>query len=255
VTCIVVTGGSAGIGLQIARRLGQGGAEVVLVARDPTRLGEAADSLRSQGISCQATALDVRDGDAVNALIDSLPRVDGVVNNAAGNFVRPAAEMSLNGFRAVVEISLYGTFNFSTAVARRLMAEGRGGSICNIIATYAWTGAPGVSHSAAAKAGMLAFTKSVAREWGENGIRVNAVAPGFVPTQNATANILSDPAASEQMKKLIPLGRFGEAGEIAEAVDFLMSDRAAYITGTVLTVDGGRSLGISMHAAGAQTRG
>lgn len=254
-TCVVVTGGSAGIGLQIARRLGQGGAEIVMVARDQARLGEAADVLTSEGISCRAAALDVRDGDAVNDLIESLPGVDGVVNNAAGNFVSPAVEMSAKGFRAVVEISLYGTFNFSTAVARRLMTEGRHGSICNIIATYAWTGAPGVSHSAAAKAGVLAFTKSVAREWGAQGIRVNAVAPGFVPTQNATANILSDPDASEHMRKLIPLGRFGHVDEIADAVDYLMSDRAAYVTGAVLTVDGGRSLGISMHAAGAQAHG
>jgi len=253
-TCIIVTGGSAGIGLQIARRLGEGGTEVVLVARNRDRLGEAADALRSEGIPCRTAALDVRDSDAVNDLVGSLPRVDGLVNNAAGNFVSPAVEMSLNGFRAVVEISLYGTFNFSTALARRLIAEGRGGSMCNIVTTYAWTGAPGVSHSAAAKAGMLAFTKSVAREWGEHGIRVNAVAPGFVPTQNATANILSDPAASERMKDLIPLGRFGKVDDIADAVGYLMSERANYVTGAVLTVDGGRSLGISMHAVSDQAR-
>ncbi len=253
-TCVIVTGGSAGIGLQIARRLGEGGTEVVLVARNRDRLGEAADALRSEGIPCRTAALDVRDSDAVNDLVGSLPRVDGLVNNAAGNFVSPAVEMSLNGFRAVVEISLYGTFNFSTALARRLIAEGRGGSMCNIVTTYAWTGAPGVSHSAAAKAGMLAFTKSVAREWGEHGIRVNAVAPGFVPTQNATANILSDPAASEHMRNLIPLGRFGKVDDIADAVGYLMSERANYVTGAVLTVDGGRSLGISMHAVSDQAR-
>ncbi|MDQ3734538.1 MAG: SDR family oxidoreductase [Actinomycetota bacterium] len=253
-TCVIVTGGSTGIGLQIARRLGAEGTEVVLVARNPDRLGEAADALGSEGIACRTAALDVRDGDAVNDLVGALPQVDGLVNNAAGNFVSPAVDMSLKGFRAVVEISLYGTFNFSTAVARRLMAQRRGGSMCNIIATYAWTGAPGVSHSAAAKAGMLAFTKSVAREWGEHGIRVNAVAPGFVPTQNATANILSDPATAERMRDLIPLGRFGQVDEIADAVSYLMSERASYITGSVLTVDGGRSLGISMHATRDQAR-
>ena len=173
----IVTGGSAGIGLDIARTLARAGHDLVLVARDQEKLDLAATDISSLGVSCETASLDVRDADAVGALIDRLPEVDGVVNNAAGNFAKPTVELSLNGFRAVVEISLYGTFNFSTAVARRLMAEKKGGAICNIITTYAWTGAPGVAHSAAAKAGMLAFTKSVAREWGPDGIRVNAVAP------------------------------------------------------------------------------
>lgn len=246
---VVVTGGSAGIGLEIARRLAYDGAEVVLIARNSERLDEAAGGLRAEGLACQTAALDVRDRAAVDALIAALPRVDGVVNNAAGNFTCPTVDLSLGGFRAVVEISLYGTFNLSTALAARLIEEQRPGAICNIIATYAWTGAPYVSHSAAAKAGVLAFTKSVAREWGEHRIRVNAVAPGFVPTENASKHILSSPGAVDRMRSLIPLGRFGRAAEIAEAVAYLMSDRAAYVTGSVLTVDGGRSLGVSMHAA------
>lgn len=192
----VVTGGSSGIGLEIARQFAQAGHDLVLVARDKDRLGKAAHELAGYNVTCQTASLDVRDGDAVNALIDGLPTVDGVVNNAAGNFAKPTVELSLNGFRAVVEISLYGTFNFSVALARRLMAEQKRGTICNVIATYAWTGAPGVAHSAAAKAGMLGFTKSVAREWGPNGIRVNAVAPGFVATEAAVSNILSSPGAS-----------------------------------------------------------
>ncbi|WP_248761105.1 SDR family oxidoreductase [Pseudarthrobacter sp. SSS035] len=243
----IVTGGSSGIGLEIAKTFARAGHNVVLVARDQGRLDLASREIASFGVACETAALDVRDADAVAALIDRLPEVDGVVNNAAGNFAKPTVDLSLNGFRAVVEISLYGTFNFSTAVARRLMAEKKRGAICNIIATYAWTGAPGVAHSAAAKAGMLAFTKSVAREWGPNGIRVNAVAPGFVATDSAVANILSTRGASERMLDMIPLGRFAEAKEIAEAVTFLMSEKADYITGGVLTVDGGRSLGLTMH--------
>ncbi|MEC3979051.1 SDR family oxidoreductase [Amycolatopsis sp. H20-H5] len=246
---LIVTGGSAGIGLQIARRLAVDGNEVVLVGRSTDRLTAAELSLAADGLTCRTASLDVRDADAVNDLVENLPQVDGVVNNAAGNFTARTADMSLNGFRAVVEISLYGTFNFSTAVARRLIADGRPGAMCNIITTYAWTGAPGVAHSAAAKAGMLAFTKSVGREWGEHGIRVNAVAPGFVPTDSATAHILSSPAAADRMLGLIPLARFGRTEEIADAVGFLMSDQASYITGSVLTVDGGRSLGVSMHDA------
>lgn len=244
---LIVTGGSAGIGLQIARRLASDGNEVVLVGRNMDRLKAAETSLAEDGSTCRTAPLDVRDADAVKHLVENLPRVDGVVNNAAGNFTARTIDLSLNGFRAVVEISLYGTFNFSTAVARRLIAEGRPGAMCNIITTYAWTGAPGVAHSAAAKGGMLAFTKSVAGEWGEHGIRVNAVAPGFVPTESATAHILSSPAAADRMLERIPLARFGRTEEIAEAVAFLMSEQAAYITGSVLTVDGGRSLGPSMH--------
>jgi len=248
----LVTGGSSGIGLSIAHRLGSEGHSVVLAARSPDRLEAAARTLRQEEIDCATHRLDVRDADAVSALVQGLPSVDGVVNNAAGNFACPTVDLTPNGFRAVVEISLYGTFFTSQALARRLIAEGRPGVILNIIATYAWTGAPGVAHSAAAKAGMLAFTKSVAREWGEHGIRVNALAPGFVPTSEASANILSDPDAESAMRGLIPLGRFGATEEIAEAASFLMSDRAEYITGAVLTVDGGRSLGLAMH--GARTR-
>lgn len=247
----VVTGGSAGLGLKIAQKLASDGNEVVLVGRRLDRLEAAQRLLTDEDLSCRIAALDVRDGDAVTHLVNELPAIDGVVNNAAGNFVAKTVDLSLNGFRAVVEISLYGTFNFSTALARRLIAEGRPGVVCNMVATYAWTGAPGVAHSAAAKAGMLAFTKSVAREWGEHNIRVNAVAPGFVPTDNAKAQILSSPGAAEHMLGLIPLARFGDSAEIADAVSFLMGDQSSYITGTVLTVDGGRSLGVSMHSAAA----
>jgi NAD(P)-dependent dehydrogenase (short-subunit alcohol dehydrogenase family) len=248
VSTFIVTGGSAGIGLEIARRLATDGNDIVIVGRSLDRLESAQRALAHDGLSCRTAALDVRDAEAVNHLVRELPCIDGVINNAAGNFAAPTVDLSLNGFRAVVEISLYGTFNFSTAVARRLIAEQKPGVMCNIITTYAWTGAPGVAHSAAAKAGMLAFTKSVAREWGEHNIRVNAVAPGFVPTDSARAQILSSPTAAEHMLDLIPLARFGRTDEIAAAVSFLMGEHASYITGSVLTVDGGRSLGIAMHA-------
>jgi NAD(P)-dependent dehydrogenase (short-subunit alcohol dehydrogenase family) len=238
----------AGIGYAIAERLGRDGNEVVIAARNEERLAAACEKLRALGIRAEGVSLDVRDHDAVEAAIEGLDSVDGVVNNAAGNFVCHAEELSPNGFRAVVEISLYGTFHTSGALARRLIREGKPGAICNIIATYAWTGAPYVAHSAAAKAAMLAFAKSVAREWGDRGIRVNCVAPGFVATENAAANILADPAAAEAMRQFIPVGRFGEPEEIAAAVRYLMSDEARYVTGAVLSVDGGRSLGPAMHA-------
>lgn len=243
----IVTGGSAGIGFAIARRLAANGHELVLVARRLGPLEEAARALSAEGARVSVADLDVRDADAVGRLVAELPAVDGVVNNAAGNFACPAVDLSPNGFRAVVEISLYGCFNFSTAVARRLIAEGRPGAVLNIVATYAWTGAPGVAHSAAGKAGMIAFTKSVAREWASHGIRVNALAPGFVPTDNAVAGLAPSEEARSRMRGHIPLGRFAEAAEIAEPAAFLMSEAASYITGAVVTADGGRSLGQALH--------
>jgi 2,4-dienoyl-CoA reductase (NADPH2) len=244
---VIVTGGSAGIGLAIARRLAADGHGLVLVARRRGPLEEAAAALAADGARVSVADLDVRDAAAVDALVEGLDTVDGVVNNAAGNFTCPAVDLSPNGFRAVVEISLFGCFNCSTAVARRLIAEGRPGAVLNIVATYAWTGAPGVAHSAAAKAGMVAFTKSVAREWAPHGIRVNALAPGFVPTEGALAGLLPTEEARERMRDHIPIGRFAGAEEIAEPAAFLMSDRASYVTGAVLTADGGRSLGAALH--------
>ncbi|MBS1692821.1 MAG: SDR family oxidoreductase [Actinobacteria bacterium] len=246
---IVVTGGATGIGYAIAQRLVRDGDDVVLISRTPAKLEAAAESLAGEPGNVSVYAVDVRDHDAVAAVIDGLPGVDGLVNNAAGNFTARTVDLSSRAFRAVVEISLYGTFNASQALARRLIREGRPGVVLNIVASYAWTGAPLVAHSAAAKAGMIAFTKSVAREWGPDRIRVNALAPGFVPTDNAVAGILSDPGAQERMLDLIPLGRFGTAGEIADVAAFLLGEQSSYVTGAVFAADGGRSLGVPMHAA------
>jgi 2,4-dienoyl-CoA reductase (NADPH2) len=252
VSTIVVTGGATGIGLAIAHALHRDGHALVLASRSEERLRRAQAALRQEGASCDVAVLDVRDHESVAALFRTLPAVDGLVNNAAGNFACATVDLTPNGFRAVVEISLFGCFHCSQALARRLLDEGRPGAILNIVATYAWTGAPGVAHSAAAKAGMVAFTRSVAREWGPAGIRVNALAPGFVPTENAVRGLLEHEAAQARMRSLIPLGRFGDAGEVADVAAFLLSDRASYVTGTVVTADGGRSLGLSLHDVAGQ---
>lgn len=243
----VVTGGATGIGFGIARHLNKLGHHVVLASRDEVKLRRAADELGGGIGRCDIHPLDVRDPEAVAELFERFPDVAGLVNNAAGNFTSPTLDLSFNGFRAVVEISLYGTFNASQAFARQLVAQGRPGVILNIVASYAWTGAPLVAHSAAAKAAMVAFTKSVAREWGPYGIRVNAMAPGFVPTESAVRGILASPEAQERMLDLIPLGRFGTTEEIADVAAFLLGDASRYVTGAVFAADGGRSVGIAMH--------
>ena len=246
---IVVTGGATGIGYGITERLVNDGDHVVLISRNPDKLEAAAESLADGPGKVSTYAVDVRDHDAIAGVIDTLPSVDGLVNNAAGNFTARTVDLSFRAFRSVVEISLYGTFNASQALAKRLLRERKPGVILNIVASYAWTGAPLVAHSAAAKAGMVAFTKSVAREWGPDNIRVNALAPGFVPTDNAVAGILSDQHAQERMLDLIPLGRFGSTAEIADVAAFLLGDQSRYVTGAVFAADGGRSLGVSMHSA------
>lgn len=246
-TRTLVTGGATGIGFAIVERLAAEGHGVVLASRNEERLEAARRRLAGGGADCETAVLDVRDGEAVADLFERLAPLDGLVNNAAGNFACPTLELSSNGFRAVVEISLLGCFHCSQAFARRLVAEERPGAILNIVATYAESGAPRVAHSAAAKAGMVAFTKSVAREWGPHGIRVNALAPGFVPTEAAVGQILDSEEAQARMLAAIPLGRFAAPEEIAEAAAFALSERAAYMTGAVLTVDGGRSLGASLH--------
>jgi NAD(P)-dependent dehydrogenase (short-subunit alcohol dehydrogenase family) len=244
---VLVTGGGSGIGFAIARRIARGGDHVVVASRDASRVETACRTLRHEGLSCSAHTCDVRDPAAVQRLFEEAGDLDVLINNAAGNFVCPSLELSPNGFRAVVESSLHGSFFCSQELARHVIERRTGGVILNLVASYADSGAPGVVHSAAAKAGLVAITKTLAREWAPHGIRVNALAPGFVATDAARTNILSSPEAEERMRSLIALGRFADGDEIAAAAAWLVSDEASYCTGAVLTVDGGRSLGLAMH--------
>jgi NAD(P)-dependent dehydrogenase (short-subunit alcohol dehydrogenase family) len=167
-----------------------------------------------------------------------------LINNAAGNFITPAEELSPNGFRTVVDIVLNGTFFCSRAAARHWIQKDQAGTIVNIIATYAWTGAPGVVHSAAAKAGVLNMTQTLAGEWGPKKIRVNAVAPGIVVTENASKNLgYDDPKIQKAVTGTIPLRRLATAEEVADSVAYLASPFASYVTGSCLAIDGGLWLG------------
>ena len=169
-----------------------------------------------------------------------------LINNAAGNFLAHAIDLSPNGWRAVIDIVLNGTFYCSTAVARSMREAGVGGSILNVIATYAWTGNPMTAHSAAAKAGVWNLARSLAVEWAPLGIRVNCIAPGPLDSEGAAERLFPTPEIREKMLDDIPAHRFTTLEDVVASALFLLSDDAGHITGETLTVDGGQALGQGM---------
>ena len=187
----IVTGGGSGLGRAIALELGRLGAAVAVAGRRPEPLEETLALVTGSGGRGLAVPTDVRDPEAVDALVaatvDELGRVDVLVNNAAGNFVVKAEELSPNGWRAVVSIVLDGGFLCSRAAGKQMIEQGDGGAILSVIASYAWTGGPGTIHSAAAKAGLVAMTKTLAVEWAPHGIRANCICPGPTDTEGAGA--------------------------------------------------------------------
>jgi NAD(P)-dependent dehydrogenase (short-subunit alcohol dehydrogenase family) len=242
----IVTGGGTGIGLAIARTLGRLGARVVVASRSAAHLDAGTRAVEDSGADALGVTVDVRDPAQVDAMVAQavarFGRVDILVNNAAGNFICRAEDLSPNGWNAVIGIVLNGSFYCSRAVGRHMISRGGGGSIVSILANYAWTGSPGTIHSASAKAGVMAMTQTLAAEWGPHGIRVNAVAPGPVESAGAARQLWSTPQAVATITASVPLKRWGRAEEVADAVAFLVSPHAAYITGETLTVDGGQWL-------------
>jgi NAD(P)-dependent dehydrogenase (short-subunit alcohol dehydrogenase family) len=174
-----------------------------------------------------------------------------LINNAAGNFVCPAERLSPHAWRAVLGIVLDGTFYCSKAFGRRMIEAG-GGQILNIVAIYAWTGMPGVVHSASAKAGVLAMTRTLAAEWARHSIRVNAIAPGPFHSEGAASNLWPEELAKQHLEQRVPLKRFARADEVAAQCLHLLSPASAYITGECLVIDGGASLGQGMWEPGTR---
>ena len=243
---IIITGGGSGLGKSMAARFGELGANLVIASRRQQVIQDAADELRNTGAEVLGLTCDVRDVASVQALVDRTKKqfgtIDILLNNAAGNFISPTENLSPNGFKVVVDIVLHGTFNCTHAVGKEMIANG-GGSILNIVTTYAWTGSGYVVPSAAAKAGVLAITRSLAVEWAKYGIRSNAIAPGPFPTKGAWSRLAPPGLGIEKkMKNRIPLKRFGEHIELANLASYLISDEAGYINGEVVTIDGGEWL-------------
>ena len=238
----IVTGGATGIGRAIARGFARLGADVCIASRKADVLARAAAELSTEtGRTILAVAADVRNPDDAQRVIDAAVArfggLDTVVNNAAGNFLAPAATLSSNGFKTVVDIDLVGTFHMCRAAFAALAASRRG-AIINISATLHYHGTPLQLHASAAKAGVDALTRNLAVEWGGAGIRVNGIAPGPIADTEGMRRLAPGDAAA-RAKAGIPLGRFGTTDEIAAAAVFLRSAAAAYVTGTVLVVDGG----------------
>jgi NAD(P)-dependent dehydrogenase (short-subunit alcohol dehydrogenase family) len=243
----IITGGGTGIGLAIADALGRAGANLVIASRNPENLAKGEATLKAAGHSVATATVDVRNPEQVDAMVATAVAafggVDILINNAAGNFIARAEDLSPNGWNAVIGIVLNGSFYCSRTVGRHLIARKSGGSIVSILANYVWTGSAGTIHSAAAKAGVMSMTQTLAAEWAGHGIRVNAVAPGPIESPGAAKQLWDSPEAIQRITDMVPLKRWGKPEEIANAVAFLVSPYASYITGDVMTIDGGAWLG------------
>lgn len=241
----LITGGGSGIGAGIATRFAEQGARVALLGRKLDKLEGVAQQVAAAGGQALPLPADVRDFAPVEAAVaqvsSTFGRLDILINSAAGNFLSPAAGLSANGFRTVIEIDLVGTFNASRACFQALSKQG--GSIVSITATQAWVPTPLQCHAGAAKAGIAKLTQDLALEWGSSGVRVNAVAPGPIADTEGMRRLAPDETdARSRLERKMPVGRWGRVAEIADAVLFLVSPAASFITGTTLVVDGGQSL-------------
>ncbi|WP_017727850.1 2,4-dienoyl-CoA reductase [Halalkalibacterium ligniniphilum] len=244
---IIVTGGSNGMGKAMAKRFVELGANVTISGRNHERLEAAKKEIEGGAGQVLTVQMDVRDPEHVDRMIaetkKAFGRIDGLVNNAAGNFLCAAEDLSHNGWKAVVDIVLHGTWYCTQAVGKEWIANDQQGSVVNMVASYAWTAGPGVVHSASAKAGVLAMTRSLAVEWGTKyGIRLNAISPGIIEGTGGAEKLIPSEEAHQALLDSIPSRRFGTLEEVAGVAAFLFSSEAQYMNGECLTLDGGQWL-------------
>lgn len=245
---VIVTGGSSGMGKFMAGKFANEGANVVITGRTEDKLAVAKTELMKTATGDICTVpMDVRKPEDVATMVEKTIEKYGdihhLVNNAAGNFIVDAEALSVNGWNTVIDIVLNGTFYCSREVGKYWIDNEKKGSILNMVATYAWGAGAGVIHSSAAKAGVLNLTRTLAVEWGTKyGIRVNAIAPGPIERTGGAGKLFESEAAAKRTLSSVPLQRLGKPEEIAELAYFLFSDKAAYINGEVVTMDGGQWL-------------
>ncbi|HXZ42451.1 MAG TPA: SDR family oxidoreductase [Terriglobales bacterium] len=243
---ILITGGGTGLGKGMAQRFLELGAAVYICGRRQQVLEKTVAELdRFARAKIRSFSCDVRDVSRVEEMIASIWQegpLDIVVNNAAGNFLARTEELSPGAFEAVIGIVLMGTIHVTMACGKRWLQNRHRGTVLNIATTYAETGSAYVVPSAIAKAGVVALTRSLAVEWGDRGIRMNAIAPGPIPTEGAFSRLMPHPGLEQAALNRIPAGRFGTIAELANLAAFLVSDGSGYINGEVVTMDGGEWL-------------
>jgi NAD(P)-dependent dehydrogenase (short-subunit alcohol dehydrogenase family) len=244
---VLITGGGTGLGAGIAKYLAQLGAHVILCSRNLDRLKSVCDTIKSEGGQAEAYACNLRDIKSIHEMVDAVMQkpLFALVNNAAANFVARTQDLSPNGFHAVFDTVAVGTFFMTQAVGKAWLESNQPGRVVSITASYSQGAGPHVVPSAMGKAAVASMTRSLAVEWGGSNIRLNAIAPGMIPTPGAWNNLFA--AATSDSSKLaidqwIPQGRFGQPEELAKAVAFLISDVSSYINGQELQLDGGMHL-------------
>ena len=239
---MVVTGGGSGIGRCVAHELSALGAQVVLVGRNVEKLKTVREEITQDGGTASFQVCDIRQEDVVKqtvaAIVAAQGRVDGLVNNAGGQYITPLESISAKGWQAVIDTNLTGGFLMARQCYLQSMQQS-GGSIVNIVADM-WGSMPGMGHSGAARAGMVSFTETAAVEWAHSGVRVNAVAPGYIASSGMDHYPPEMGPMFREMARTVPLGRFGTEAETSAGIVFLLSPAATFITGSTLRIDGAR---------------
>ena len=239
---ILVTGGGSGIGRCTAHELASLGAHVVLVGRNPDKLTATAQEITGDGGQASWHSCDIRREGDVQAMVAQVVqqhgRIHGLVNNAGGQYISPLAKTSAKGWQAVIDTNLTGGFLVARECFNQSM-QAHGGAVVNIVADV-WGSMPGMGHSGAARAGMVSFTETAALEWAAQGVRVNAVAPGYIASSGMDHYPPEAGPMLREMRNTVPQGRFGTEAETSAAIVFLLSPAASFVSGTVLRVDGAR---------------